>query len=37
MSRIPKIKKFRGDSNTDFKVWITQFEGHLREDETEND
>ena len=37
MSRIPKIKKFRGDSSTDFKIWITQSEGHLRALEIEND
>ena len=37
MSRIPKIEKFRGDNSVDFKIWITQFEGHLRVLEIEND
>ena len=37
LSRIPKIEKFRGDSGADFKIWITQFEGHLRALEIEND
>ena len=37
MSRIPKIEKFRFDNSTDFKIWITQFEGHLRALEIEND
>ena len=37
MSKIPKIEKFRGDSSADFKIWITQFEGHLRALEIEND
>ena len=37
MSRITKLEKFRGDNITDFKIWITQFEGHLRALETEND
>ena len=37
MSRIPKLEKFRGDNIMDFKIWITQFEGHLRALETEND
>ena len=36
MSRIPKIEKFRGDNSADFKIWITQFEGHLRALEIEN-
>ena len=37
MSRIPKIEKFSGDSYMDFKIWIPQFEGHLRALEIEND
>ena len=37
MSRIPRIEKFRGDSYMDFKIWIPQFEGHLRALEIEND
>ena len=37
MSRIPKIEKFKGDNRADFKIWITQFEGHLRALEIEND
>ena len=37
MSRIPKIEKFRGDSYMDFKIWIPQFERHLRALEIEND
>ena len=37
MSRIPKIEKFKRDNRADFKIWITQFEGHLRALEIEND
>ena len=37
MSRIPKIEKFRFDNSADFKIWITQFEGHSRALEIEND
>ena len=36
MSRIPKIEKFRADSYMDFKIWIPQFERHLRALEIEN-
>ena len=35
MSRIPKIEQLK--RGADFKMWITQFEGHLRALETEND
>ena len=37
MSKIPKIEKFRADISMDFKIWITQFEGHLKALEIEND
>ena len=30
MSKIPKIEKFKGDNSIDFKLWITQFEVHLK-------
>ena len=35
--RKPKNEKFRGDNSMDFKIWFTQFEGHLRAHEIEND
>ena len=30
MSKIPNIEKFKGDNSIDFKLWITQFEVHLK-------